>query len=118
MDPTPPANAPTNGPKSSADRNTMDSPILKKPSVDGTYIEKIIVAIHTNAVKILAKAIVNGASLVLLTIFSHQTGSTQIEPDHQCVYSLHPYLPTRRSAGVVNDVRSYITMQLWMGSNI
>ena len=48
------------GPKRRAERKTIDSPMLKNPSVDGIYIEKIIVAMHTNDVKIAVAAIVNG----------------------------------------------------------
>ena len=60
MEPTPPEKAPIYGPKRRAERKTIDSPMLKNPSVDGTYIEKIIVAMHTKEVKIAVAATANG----------------------------------------------------------
>ena len=57
MEPTPPAKAPMNGPKSRAVMYTIVSPILKKPCVVGTYMEKTIVAAVTRDVKTAATAI-------------------------------------------------------------
>ena len=57
MEPMPPAKAPMSGPKSSAVMYTMVSPILKKPSVVGTYMEKTMVAAVTRDVKTAAIAI-------------------------------------------------------------
>jgi len=79
MDPTPPEKAPTYGPKRRAERKTIDSPMLKNPSVDGTYIENIIVATHTNDVKIAVAATVNGDDIFSFdTSITHSTVVTQL----------------------------------------
>jgi hypothetical protein len=54
MDPNPPANAPTKGPKSKAVVYIIVSPMLKNPLVAGTYIVNIIVATQTKAAKMAA----------------------------------------------------------------